>query len=136
MLIQQSLNIQGANTFCKKKRKNLKDYTKMTKPKIMSVLNLGLICGAIVSALSFFFKIVPCRFSTLGAAGFGFCKLPSIFSDISDLSNNYYGVSNNPLAGLVFQFIITLIILSIILFLFKKRNKKILDLTNKMKNSI
>lgn len=93
----------------------------MAKPKIIRVLNIGLLIAVVVSALSFLIKIVPCRFTTTEATGFGLCRLPSIFSNISELSHNYYGISNNPLTGLVFQFIIIFIIVSVVFYLFRRR---------------
>ncbi len=103
----------------------------MTKPKIIKILNIGLVTAVLVSALSFFIKLVPCKFNTAKVTGFGLCKLPSIFENIPELSNNYYGISNNPLAGLVLQFVLAIIIIVVVLSLFKRKTSKILDLTNK-----
>lgn len=102
----------------------------MTKPKIFRLLCIGILGVIIVSTLSFFIKLTPCMIKTTDATTLGLCKLPSIFSDLpTQLTNQYYFISNNPLTGLVFQFLITLIALTILLLFFKKSPKKVLDLT-------
>ena len=47
--------------------------------KITKILNYGIIAGVIVSALSFFLKIIPCTTSPVIAEpkySWGLCKLP------------------------------------------------------------
>jgi len=106
----------------------------MVKPKIIRVLNIGLVVAFLAGATSFFIKLVPCRVSTSNASAIGLCKLPSIFKNLQEpLTNQYYLISNNPLTGLIFQFFAVLIIALILANLFKKRPKKILDLTKEKK---
>lgn len=105
----------------------------MTKSKIIKILNNGMILAVVVSTLSFFIKIVPCKFSSNNAMTFGLCKLPNPFLDLEQLTTIYYGVSNNPMIGITLQFLITLFLFSIIFLFLKKRNKKVLDLTIKQK---
>lgn len=103
----------------------------MTKPKILKILNIGLVGSVIVSTLSFFIKSIPCKITSSDSNFLGFCKLPSIFQNLSETSNNYYALSNNPLTGLVIQFILSFFIITLLLVLLKKKPEKIVDLTGK-----
>jgi len=106
----------------------------MTKPKISKILNIGLVGSVIVSTLSFFLKSVPCKISSSDSTSFGLCKLPTIFTSLQETSNIYYTISNNPLTGLVLQFTLTFLIITLALFLLKKKPEKIVDLTEKNNN--
>ncbi len=104
----------------------------MVMPKILRILNKGLIAGVIASALSFVVPIIPCTKS----GSLSLCKLPNPFKDPSTISNpNFYNLSTQPLAGLIIQFTAFFIIVSIIFFLLnKKSTAKILDLTPNSKD--
>jgi|SRR3989344_3556334 len=115
-----------------KKRFKLNNCWKMVMPKFVRILNKGLIAGAIVSTLGFFIKSIPCRIITKDSSSLGICQLPSIFKDLSaSLPNYYFGISNNPLTGLILQFLLIFFIVTIFFLFFRKNATKILDLTNK-----
>ena len=103
--------------------------------KIQKILNKGLIAGLVVSALSFFLRMVPCTTSPVIAEpkySWGICRLPNPFGEkIVGLSTRYFNISTEPMAGLILQFIIALGLFTIIFMLFRRKTKKILDLTNK-----
>jgi hypothetical protein len=103
----------------------------MTGLKISKILNFGLIGSTTVSALSFFIKLIPCKIPSNDSTSLGLCKLPSIFQDISESSNIYYALSNNPLTGLVLQFTLSFLIIISFFYLTKKKPEKIVDLTEK-----
>jgi len=104
----------------------------MVVPKFVRVLNKGLIAGAVVGALGFFIKSIPCKITTADSVSLGICTLPPLFENISDNPPNiYYGISNNPATGLVFQILVATIIITIALILFRRKAAKVLDLTNK-----
>ena len=98
---------------------------KMTKPKILKILNNGMIAGILVSALSFIVPLIPCK----KEQGLSLCKLPNPTSNLPDSLPKFYNISTNPLTGLVFQFIIVLIVFSLLFLLLKRKESKILDLT-------
>lgn len=107
----------------------------MALPKIIRVLNKGLIIGIIVSALSFFLKIVPCKTAPVIAEPeykFAMCKLPNPFSEpLIGISQKFYGFSADPMAGLILQFIISTALFTLIFLLFRRKAGKVLDLTRK-----
>lgn len=107
----------------------------MTKPKILKILNKGLIAGLIAGTISFIFPIVPCTKSAVvenSTYGLGLCKLPNPFlGSPPGIIQKYFTLYTEPLAGFILQFTLIFIITVIILNLFKKNPKKILDLTNK-----
>jgi len=107
----------------------------MVQPKILGILNKGLISSVIVSAFSFFIPLVPCTTSPVIEVPdykFSMCKLPNPFTEsLLGISQKFYGAFTEPLAGLVLQFILILIIILVILSLFNKKSGKILDLTQK-----
>ncbi len=87
----------------------------------------GLIIGLIVSALSFIVTLVPCTKET----GLGLCKLPSPISDLPETAQRFYGISNNPITGLILQTFIPIIIVMVIPLILKKKPQKIIDFTRK-----
>ena len=107
----------------------------MAVPKILRVLNKSVIIAIIVSVLSFVIPIVPCKTSPVIAEPiytWSICKLPNPFTNpIIGISQKFYGISTEPLAGLVLQFLIVLIIFTIIFMLFRRKAAKVLDLTRK-----
>lgn len=107
----------------------------MAVPKILQVLNKSVIAGVIVSALSFVFPIVPCTKSAVIAEPvykLGACSLPNPFSEsLVGVSTRFYGLNTEPLTGLVLQFLIITLLLTLLFTLFGKKNKKFLDLTKK-----
>jgi len=101
-------------------------------PRFVRVLNKGLIAGVLVGALGFFIKSVPCRITPTSSISLSICKLPSIIEDLPANSTNvYYGISNNPATGLVFQIIAVTAIVSLVLMILRKKAARVLDLTNK-----
>ena len=107
----------------------------MTTPRILRVLNKSLIIATIVSVLSFVIPIVPCKTSPVIAKPiykWSMCKLPNPLGEqILGISKNFYGISTEPLTGLIIQFLIVFIIFTIIFILFRRKAAKILDLTRK-----
>jgi len=96
-------------------------------------LNFSIFGAVIVSAVSFFIKIVPCTKTIDTTSSFSLCALPSIFQDLSETTAKYYTLSNNPLTGIVFQFVLAFLIIYILLSLSKKKSKKVVDLTKEHK---
>jgi len=105
------------------------------KPKILQTLNKSLIIAFIVVVLSFFIPIVPCTKSPVIAEpkySLGICKLPNPFGEqIVGISQKFYGISTEPLTGLIIQFLIVFTIFTIFFMLFRRKAAKILDLTRK-----
>tara|TARA_Y100000310_G_C20607682_1_gene776370 strand:+ start:209 stop:541 length:333 start_codon:yes stop_codon:yes gene_type:complete len=105
------------------------------KPKITKLFTRATITGVIVVALSFILPIVPCtKKATLAEALYkpGLCKLPNPFTEqIVGISTRYYGINPNPLAGLIFQFIVAFIIFTLIFMGIRRKAGKVLDLTKK-----
>ena len=103
----------------------------MKQQKLLKRANIGLIIGVIVVALSFLISLVPCK----KEAGIGVCKLPNPFSDLpGTLNQKYYFISNNPLTGLILQFLIPLVIVLLITMNHGSKNKgkeKFVDYTKK-----
>jgi len=102
----------------------------MNQQKLLKSANTGMIIGILVATLSFMISLVPCK----KEAGIGVCKLPNPFSDLPELTQNYYFISHNPMTGLVLQFLIPLIIvLLIVLVIAPKTHKKekLVDYTKK-----
>jgi len=84
--------------------------------------------------VSFFIKIVPCKIATNNDANpfnMGLCTLPNPLKDLTDFSTKFYGISNNPLTGLVLQFLIPAILFLIIFLSARKKAGRVLDLTKK-----
>jgi len=107
----------------------------MVMPKFIKILNKGLISAIVVSALSFFIPLVPCTKAPVIANpeySFAICKLPNPFGEpLLGISQKFYNVSTEPLAGLILQFILATIIITAILVILKRKKGKIVDLTNK-----
>ena len=106
---------------------------KMNQRKLLRNANIGMIIGILVVTLSFLISLVPCK----KEAGIGVCRLPNPFSDLSPtLNQNYYFISNNPMTGLILQFLIPLAIVLIITIAFasgstKQKREKFVDYTKK-----
>lgn len=99
----------------------------MIKARIVKTINKGIMIGVIIVALSFLISLVPC----IKEAGFGVCKLPNPFGNILTLNDKYYGISNNPLTGLILQFLIPFVLVILILLGSKKKGEKVVDFTKK-----
>ena len=100
----------------------------MKKPKILNILNKGAMIGLVITLLSFFIRLVPCK----RESGFSTCLLPNPFKNIPETLSKYYGYSNNPLTGAALQFIIpTAIFVLIFMFMKKKGVKENKDLAKK-----
>lgn len=101
----------------------------MNSQKILKSANLGILIGLLVVTISFLISIVPCK----KEAGIGVCQLPNPFSDLSSLTDKYYFISNNPMAGLLLQFLISLIIVLLITLIGKKtiKHERVVDYTRK-----
>lgn len=100
---------------------------KIRKSRLVKSLKWGIMAGLVITIVSFLISIVPC----IKSAGIGVCTLPSPFSDLMNLDNKYYGFSNNPLTGLLLQFIIPLILVFLIILNTKKTKEKVVDYTKK-----
>lgn len=103
---------------------------KMNQRKLLRSANIGIIIGILVATLSFLISLVPCK----KEAGIGVCRLPNPFSDLSILNQNYYFISNNPMTGLVLQFLIPLVIVMLIAIALgsnKQKREKFVDYTKK-----
>jgi cellobiose-specific phosphotransferase system component IIC len=100
---------------------------KIKNSKLVKSLKNGILAGLIIVILSFLISIVPC----IKTAGFGVCSLGNPFNDLTDLSNKFYGISNNPMTGLIFQFLIPLFVVFIISYNYRKKKEHIVDYTKK-----
>jgi hypothetical protein len=101
----------------------------MNQQKLLKSVNYGIYLGLLVAFLSFLISIVPCK----KEAGIGVCSLPNPFSDLTSLSDKYYFFFNNPMTGLLLQFLIPFIIVMIIVIVIKKPQKteRVVDYTKK-----
>jgi len=97
-----------------------------------------LIAGAVLTTASFFLTIIPCSIKEASASALGFCKLPNPLNNLDPayLSYYYYGLYNNPISGILLQFLATTLLAYLAVYLFKKirgkaRNYKVIDLTRK-----
>jgi len=98
-----------------------------------------LIAGAAITAASFLLTLVPCQIKGSKLSVPGFCKLPNPLVNLTttDYFNYYYyGISNNPITGLLIQFIVGVLISYLVVYGFKKlnfkrKNYKIIDYTKK-----
>ena len=99
--------------------------------KIAKTLNQGIIAAVIVSALSFFLPIIPCKKDS----ALTLCNLPNPFSNQTATTTvkltEYYGLSTGPLAGLVLTFLAVVLIVLLLFTLIKKKKGKVMDLTKK-----
>jgi len=103
--------------------------------KLIKIFNKAIIAAVIVSAISFFANIVPCSKAPVVAEpeyALGFCKLPNPWGEqLVGISEKFYTIASDPLAGLILQFLVVLIVVMIILSAFKRKQRKIIDLTRK-----
>jgi len=106
----------------------------MTVPKILKILNKGLIAGVVVSTFSFTLPLVPCTKSLDSISKYRptICKFSNPFTEQTiGISQKFYGISTEPLAGLILQFLVILLISSIIFSVLRRKPTKVLDLTKK-----
>lgn len=89
--------------------------------RISRVVNHGVLVAVLVSAVSFFIKLIPCK----REAGWGFCKLPNPFKQTITNTTEFYGLSADPLAALVFQFVVAFGIVFLGLSLFRRKARHI-----------
>ncbi|MDD5191756.1 MAG: hypothetical protein PHH54_05300 [Candidatus Nanoarchaeia archaeon] len=107
----------------------------METPRILKVLNKSLIIAVAIAILSFIFPIVPCKIAPVVATpvyAWSMCKLPNPFAQqLVGVSTKYWAISTEALSGLVIQFLIILVLFTIIFMLFRRKSAKVLDLTRK-----
>ena len=110
----------------------------MAVPRLLRVLNKGIIAGVVGTAISFFAPLVPCTKAATetvaqnASSSFGMCTLPAPFgSKAIEVSQKYYGISTNSLSGLVLQFLIITGIVTILFMLVRRKAGNVLDLTHK-----
>lgn len=95
-----------------------------------------LLAGAAITALSFFLTLVPCKIKSPKLSVFGICKLPNPFANLGTTEYYYYNYTNNPITGLLIQFLIGVLLAYLAVYVFKKlrlkrKNYKIIDYTKK-----
>ena len=95
--------------------------------KIRKIVKNSLIAGAVVTVASFVIKLMPC--TTEG--NLNFCWMPSPFTKLANTTSIYYGLTNNPITGLILQFAIPAAAFGIIAVSIKKKKMRIVDLTRK-----
>lgn len=104
--------------------------------EILRISNKAVIFAILIVIISFFLSIVPCPVTMGSFVTNGFCKLPSPFKTLPEATANFYWISDNPLTGLVMQFLVVSIGYLIIYIIIKrkslgKKKSKIIDLTKK-----
>ncbi|MFA5173899.1 MAG: hypothetical protein WC438_01835 [Candidatus Pacearchaeota archaeon] len=108
---------------------------KMKNMKITKILNYAIIIAVALSALSFFIGIIPCKTAPVIANpeySWSMCKLPNPFGEpLLGVSNQYFGMSTDPLATLITTFLLVMVIVFVIFMLITKREGKVIDLTTK-----
>jgi len=106
----------------------------MVALKILRVLNKALIVAVIIVIISFVVPIVPCKTAPVienPEYKWGVCKFPNpIQEPLLGISEKFWG-AEQPITGLVVQFIIAFIITTVILLTIRRKTAKVLDLTNK-----
>lgn len=112
------------------------DITSYETPKKFKKHYKYLITGAILSITSFLLTLVPCSIKDKKTSVYGLCKLPNPFVSLNTTSHYYYNYSNNPITGLLIQFLIGAVLLFCIIYLFKKlktkrKEHRIIDYTKK-----
>ncbi|MBR9705033.1 hypothetical protein GOV12_06490 [Candidatus Pacearchaeota archaeon] len=100
---------------------------KITKIKIGKSLRNGIVAGLVITILSFIVAMVPC----IKGSSFGLCSLGNPFTNLLESSNKFYGISNNPLTGLIFQFIIPFVVVFLASIKLNKSTEKVVDYTKK-----
>lgn len=103
------------------------------KPNLLKLFSRAVLVGTIITATSFFINLVPCKIpnTTRDSLKFSLCRLPNPLQNLSDLTTQFYGFSNNPLTGLSLQFLIPFVIFLLIFLSLRKKTGRILDLTKK-----
>lgn len=105
--------------------------------EIFKILNKALVFAVIITSLSFLINIVPCQVGFNDFINDGFCKLPNPFKELnSEATSQFYWTSTNPLTGLVLQFLVSLILFSIVYIIIKRKSlsrkkQKVIDFTKK-----
>ena len=103
--------------------------------RLIKTFNKAIIAAVVVSAISFFVSIVPCSKAPVVAEPeytFSLCKLPNPFGNpLLGISEKFYTITTNPLAGLILQFLAVFVVIMILLSIFKRKQRKIIDLTRK-----
>ena len=95
--------------------------------KALKSVNYAILAGVLVSAASFFVTSIPCKSEKLSL-----CKLPNpLTGKVIENSSSFYGMSSEPLTGLVVTFLVIFTLTLLICSLIKKQKNKTLDLTNK-----
>ena len=97
----------------------------METPRTLKIMNKAAILGLVITFISFIIPLVPCK----GETGFSLCPLPNPFANVPEITNQYYGYSNNPLTGATLQFLIPTAAFMLIFMLTKKRKKEYKDLS-------
>jgi hypothetical protein len=105
-------------------------------PKKFKKYHKYLIAGTILSITSFLLTLVPCSIKSQKNIVYGLCKLPNPFVSLETTSHYYYNYTNNPVTGLIFQFLIGVMLLFCIIYVFKKfkikkKEHRIIDYTKK-----
>ncbi|MAG50954.1 hypothetical protein CL621_04955 [archaeon] len=107
----------------------------MEKSGVIRTLNKAAIVGLIIVFISFFIPITFCTKSPIIASpkyAPSLCRLPNPFTQQTlGVSTRYYGISTEPLAGAILQFLIATIIFTIVFRFIKKNPKNFIDLTKK-----
>lgn len=89
--------------------------------RVKNIISRSIVGAVIVSALSFFIKIIPCK----GDEKWSLCTLPNPFEDTTTITQKFYGMTADPLTALVFQFIIAFAIIFLILTGFRKKARDV-----------
>ena len=101
----------------------------------LKLINKVVIAGVSINVISFLISIVPCTKAPVIANPeyqLGMCKLPNPFREpLLGISQKFYGFSTEPLTGLVIQFMTSFLLFILVSIIFKKKAKRILDLSNK-----
>lgn len=100
---------------------------KIRNSRLLKSLKNGILAGLLIVILSFFISIVPC----IKTAGVGVCSLGNPFINLTELNNKYYAISNNPMTGLIFQFLIPLFVVFVISYKFRHKKEHVVDYTKK-----
>jgi len=105
------------------------------KPNILKILNIGVITGLAVALASFALPLIPCKKAAVIAEpeySWGLCKLANPFKEpLLGISQKFYNLSSEPLAGFLLQLAIPAILVAIFFIFLRKKPGKIVDLTKK-----
>ncbi len=106
--------------------------------KKMSKHKKIMIAGAAITCASFLLTIVPCKIQESNIASAAFCKLPNPLTNLATTSHYFYGLSNNPVSGMVLQFLASILViysssLAIQKLKSKYKRSRVIDYTSKFK---